>query len=428
MKNSKRLLAASIAAACSALPVAAFATNGDELIGLGAQARALGGTGTAAFFGSENALTNPALLGKSQGTEFAFGGTVFMPDVKAESNFAGAPASKTSDADMSVIPEVSMSTRINDNLTFGIGMYGTAGMGVDYRGAATDADAGGLIHGYTNLQLMKFAPTLAYNKDNFGLGIAPVIQYGALDINYVTPAGNTGNGVSTDLGTGYNIGMYYDVNSQLTVALAYQSAIGMEYKDQLTVAADGFGIGPNGMQTINSDKLEQPAQIKAGVAYSMNEWMFTVDYKQIKWGSADGYKDFNWEDQDVIALGAKYTGNGYWVGVGFNSSDDPIKVLPNVANPATTYSNQAINMFNNHLFPGIVETHFTFGGGYAIGKNMMLEGAVVLADEVSKSVQTGAISDAFDDGTMNGSVPPTATSHKTTHSQTSYTISLRMNF
>src|SRR5690606_13175783 len=125
--------------------------------------------GTAAFFGSENALTNPALLGKSQGTEFAFGGTVFMPDVKAESNFAGAPASKTSDADMSVIPEVSMSTRINDNLTFGIGMYGTAGMGVDYRGAATDADAGGLIHGYTNLQLMKFAPTLAYNKDNFGL-------------------------------------------------------------------------------------------------------------------------------------------------------------------------------------------------------------------------------------------------------------------
>jgi long-chain fatty acid transport protein len=160
----------------------------------------------------------------------------------------------------------------------------------------------------------------------------------------------------------------------------------------------------------------------------MNEWMFSVDYKQIKWGSADGYKDFNWEDQEIIALGAKYTGNGYWVGFGFNSGDDPIKVLPNVANPATTYSNQAINMFNNHLFPGIVETHFTFGGGYAIGKNMMLEGAVVLADEISKSVQTGAISDAFDDGTMNGSVPPTATSHKTTHSQTSYTISLRMNF
>ncbi|GAB4287978.1 MAG: TonB-dependent receptor [Thiohalomonadaceae bacterium] len=436
MKNSKRLLAASIAAACSTLPVAAFATNGDELIGLGAQSRALGGTGTAAFFGSENALTNPALLGKSKGTEFAFGGTVFMPDVKAESNFASAPgttASKTSDADMSVIPEVSMSTRINDNLTFGIGMYGTAGMGVDYRGADTDANANGLIHGYTNLQLMKFAPTLAYNKDNFGFGFAPVLQYGALDINYRmdtnadgTADTTTGNGVSSDLGTGYNIGMYYDVNSQLTVALAYQSAISMTYKDQLTVAADGFGIGPNGMQTITSDKLEQPAQIKAGVAYTMNEWMFTADYKQIQWGSADGYKTFNWKDQDVYALGAKYSGNGYWVGFGYNHGEDPIKVLPS-EQTMTGYSNQAINMFNNHLFPAIVEDHFTFGGGYAIGKNMMLEGAVVIADEITKTVNTGTISSVMG-GFGPAGMPVDGTTHKVTHSQTSYTISLRMNF
>ncbi|MEW6646830.1 OmpP1/FadL family transporter [Sulfurivermis fontis] len=426
MKNSKRLLAASIAAACSTLPVAAFATNGDELIGLGAQSRALGGTGTAAFFGSENALTNPALLGKSKGTEFAFGGTVFMPDVKAESNFSGALASKTSDADQSVIPEVSMSTRINDNLTFGIGMYGTAGMGVDYRGN------GGLIEGYTNLQLMKFAPTLAYNKDNFGFGFAPVLQYGALDINYKTDADGDGdidtigNGVSSDLGTGYNIGVYYDVNSQLTVALAYQSAISMTYKDQLTVAADGFGIGPNGMQTITSDKLEQPAQIKVGVAYAMDAWMFTADYKQIKWGSADGYKDFNWDDQNVYALGAKYTGNGYWVGVGYNHGEDPIKVLPS-EQTMTGYSNQAVNMFNNHLFPGIVEDHITFGGGYAIGKNMMLEGAVVIADEITKTVNTGTISSVMG-GFGPAGMPVDGTTHKVTHSQTSYTISLRMNF
>ena len=33
----------------------------------------MGGTGTAMFMGSENALTNPGLLGKSQGTEFAIG-------------------------------------------------------------------------------------------------------------------------------------------------------------------------------------------------------------------------------------------------------------------------------------------------------------------------------------------------------------------
>jgi long-chain fatty acid transport protein len=418
MKKTKIALAV---AAATMLSTPAFATNGDALIGLGAQSRALGGTGTAAFFGSENALTNPALLAKSQGSEFAIGGTLFKPDVSAKSNVAGVAASETSDADTNIIPEVSMSTRINENMTFGLGMYGSAGMGVDYRGNAALFDA------YSNLQLMKFVPTLAYNNSNFGLGFAPVLQYGALDLNYTDPTGATvGNGVSTDLGWGYNIGAYFDVTNELTVAASYQSAIDMEYKDQITVAADGFGIGPNGMQTITSDNLEQPAEIKVGVAYTMNNWMVTADAKQIKWGDAKGYKDFNWDDQNVYGIGAKYSGNGFWVGAGFNRGDDPIDVLPNATQP-TTFSNQAVNLFNNHFFPAVVESHYTIGGGYQLSKNMTIEGAIVMAAEVDKTIDTGGISDAFDGG-IDGSVPANGTTHEVTHSQIGYTVSLRMNF
>jgi len=404
MKSSKRLLAASIAAACAAAPMSVFATNGDVLIGLGAQSRALGGTGTAAFFGSENALSNPALLGKSTGTEFAFGGTLFMPDVKAEATTSGA-GSQSSKADTNIIPEVSMSTRINDNLTFGIGMYGSAGMGVDYR------DTANLFKAYTNLQLMKFAPTLAYNKGNFGVGIAPVLQYGALDINYYANSTNTGNGVSTDLGTGYNLGAYFDVNDALTVAVAYQSPIDMKYKDQITVAANGFSLG----SVITSDNLEQPAEMKVGVAYTMNNWLFTADAKQIQWSSAKGYKAFNWQDQDVYALGAKYSASDYWIGLGYNHGKDPIKKLA-----GTSYSAEAINMFNNLFFPGIVEDHYTLGGGIALSKTTTLEGAIVMANKVSKEIDTSTITAAF-----GGSG---TTFQKTTHSQIGYTVSLRMNF
>src|SRR5512135_159029 len=109
------------------LPGLAFATNGDNLVGLGPQSRAMGGTGTAAFFGSENSLSNPALLGKMQGSEFALGGTLFMPDAHASTDVSGAPASAKSSADNFAIPEVSLATRINENLTFGLGMYGTSG-------------------------------------------------------------------------------------------------------------------------------------------------------------------------------------------------------------------------------------------------------------------------------------------------------------
>lgn len=423
MKKTQLTLAIAAAAMVStSTPV--LATNGDVLIGLGAQARALGGTGTAAFFGAENALTNPALLGKSVGTEFSIGGTAFMPDVEASTNVAGVPASQTSDNDMNIIPEVALSTRLNDNLTFGLGMFGSAGMGVDYR------DTNALFNGYSNLQLMKFAPSLAYNEANFGIGFAPVIQYGSLDINYKqydntgTETGNIGNGMSTDLGFGFNLGGYFDISKELTVALAYQSAISMEYDDQISVAATGFNLPAFGANF--SDKLEQPAEIKIGAAYTMDEWMFTADAKQIKWGSAEGYKDFNWEDQEVFALGAKYTAKDYWLGAGLNYASDPIKVVDAVADTPAGYVAQATNLFNNHFFPGVVEKHITFGGGYNINKNMAIDAAVVYAPEVSKTVGTGIVSSVV--GSGGTSFADAGTTHTVKHSQLGYTVALRMNF
>lgn len=410
--------------AIAGLSGSAFATNGDNLIGLGAQSRALGGTGTAAFYGAENTLTNPALLAKMKGAEFSIAGTAFMPDVKASSDIAapGTMASKSSDADLFGIPEVSLANRINDQWSVGLGMYGTSGMGVDYRGN------GGLFNAYSNLQMMKFVPSVAYNGGNFGLGFALAVQYGALDLNYTNAGGTVGNGNSSDFGAGFNLGAYYDVTNNITLGFSYQSEINMKYDGQLTTAANGFGIGPAGMGTITSDKLTQPEEIKLGVAYTTGPWMMTADYKRINWSKAEGYKTFNWEDQDILGLGVKYSGNGWWFGAGYNYGKDPIKVLPNVAgNAAATYSNQAVNMFNNMFFPAIVDSHFTFGGGYNIGKNSAIDVAVVYASKVTKTIDTGTIS-----ATMGAGGVPTLgnglSSQTTEHSQTGVSVSVRMNF
>lgn len=401
----------------------AFATNGDNLIGLGAHSRALGGTGTAAFFGAENTLTNPALLGKMKGTEFSIAGTAFMPDVKATSDVAapGTASSKTSDADIFAIPEVSLASRVNNNWVVGIGMFGTSGMGVDYDGNA------GLFNASSNLMMMKFSPTVAYNSGNWGVGAALSVQYGALDINYTDPLGNNvGSGNASDFGYGFNLGAYFDVTPNLTLGVAYQSEIDMTYGKQLTTAADGFGIGPNGMGTITSNKLTQPEEWKIGVAYTTGPWMMTADYKRVNWGKADGYKTFNWDDQDIFGLGVKYSGNGWWLGAGYNYGKDPIKTLPS-SQDAAGYSNQAVNLFNNHFFPAITESHFTFGGGMNIGKNSALDFAVVYADKVSKTVDSGTISSFLGAGDFT-TVPVNGSSHKVDHSQLGITASIRMNF
>ncbi|HQR96503.1 MAG TPA: outer membrane protein transport protein, partial [Thiotrichales bacterium] len=358
MKTINQTLLAGAIAAVLAAP--AFATNGTNMTGVGAQSVAMGGTGVAAYYGSENVIVNPAMIGKGTGTEFVFGGTLFKPNVKNNGLGPGNNAYETSDGDTYMIPAISLSSRINNNWSFGLGMYGTSGMGVDY-GSSSNPN---LFRAMTSLQIMRIVPTVSYNTANAGIGFSPIIQYGALDINYQNMSGTVGSGMASDLGMGYSVGGYYDVTKQFTIGATYTSAIDMKYKNQMnstTGAASGFRV------TGISDNLEQPAEIKVGAAYTMGNIMLTGDFKQIRWSEAKGYKDFSWEDQNVIALGLKYSGKGYWLGVGYNKADNPIKSLAaaNMMAPGQ-YQNGAVNMFNNVFFPAITEQHFSFGGGYDI--------------------------------------------------------------
>ena len=395
MKKTKLALAIT-ASAFIASP--ALATNGTNMVGLGAQSAATGGTGVAAYYGAENVIVNPGLIGKAQGTEFSFGGTVFMPSVSSD---MGAGSEKST-ADLNLIPSVSLASRINDQLTFGIGMYGTSGMGVDYSKHSS------LMKAQSNMQIMRFAPTIAFNQANFGIGVSPIIQYGSLDIHYDASglgggATEAGHGMASDLGFGFSLGGYFDVNSQLTVAASYTSAIKMKYDGQLSGASQQFTNF--GLNSAFGDELAQPAELKLGAAYNMGNMVYTADFKQLAWGSATGYKDFGWEDQNVIALGAKYNGNGYWAGIGFNQGNNPVKKLSDTAN------NKVINMFNNLFFPATTESHITFGGGYNLTKHVSLDAAVVYAPEVKTSITT-----------------PTNATNTTKHSQMGYTFSARYNF
>ncbi len=405
----------------------AMATNGTNMTGVGAQSSAMGGTGVAAYYGAENVVVNPAMIGKSTGTEFSFGGTLFTPSVANDGSYA-AGGTTDSTADTFVIPSVSLTSRISDTLTFGIGMYGTSGMGVDYS-TATGATQAGLMQAQSNLQIMRFVPTLAFNKDNFGIGFSPIIQYGALDINYnmggkaaayygapgyeAIPQGgftNIGKGAASDLGMGYSLGGYFDVNKDLTVAASYTSAIAMKYDGQLSTASAPFAV-LGALPEAFADDLEQPAELKAGVAYQMDNVTLTADFKQIKWGDAKGYSDFGWEDQNVIAVGAKYQGNGYWVGAGYNAADNPIKPMA-----ADAAGGLATNMFNNLFFPATTEQHFSLGGGYKLTKAVAIDAAIVIAPENKTTVTVS-------DGTPTGT-----TTNTTTHSQAAYTVSVRYNF
>jgi len=421
--------------------ISLFATNGANLIGLGAESRALGGTGIANFNGAENALSNPALLGKTKSEkEFSFGGTIFKSTVKVtttkgNTSNPGIGTSKTSDQGTSMIPVISLLNRINDNVVFGLGMYGTAGMGTDFRGDDVTAHQGkvSLYNMRSTLMLMQFAPSLSYHQDNYGIGASIIMQYGELSIDYDAPKDtdadgtadttvHVGNGPSQDFGYGYQIGGFYNINNDLTFAGVYKSAIDMEYKDQISNAAAAFGYGTPGGLAAKSDHLEQPAEIGIGLSFNSTSMTYTVDYKTIKWGEAKGYEDFGWQNQNVLALGAKYTSTNYWIGLGFNKANSPLsnntskKAVHHAGDSLSVQDNtdgDTMNLFNYAMFPATITKAYTFGAGYNVNKDSTISFAYMYAPEVSDTVS----------GTTVGVGDIT-----TTHKQNVTTIAYKFNF
>jgi long-chain fatty acid transport protein len=401
MKKSVNVLAAALV--ITGLAANVFATNGDNMIGVGPASRAMGGTGIAAPQDAISAIfSNPAALSQITGSQFNFAGTFFAPTVKATvvqpGAFGGNWKATSQDAGYS-IPAIGLSTPMNDKMNFGIAAYGVSGMGVDYRGKDPS-------NTNTKVSVMKFVPAVSYK---YG-----AVSYGAgLDIDY--QAADFGSGLSHNyaigarLGAGYEYGMW-------NFGLTYVTPQNVEHKRIYDF--DGSG-GPT--QTFNGFddlKLENPAQYGAGVSYKgLDKWVLSADMKYIDWANADGYKSFDWESQTVFGLGVQNkTTDKLTLRAGWNYGKNPVKKHSafDIAGGAATTVVQGKSMstfgyeyFRVIGFPGIVEHHVTLGAGYEFSPKFTLNLGYkkALAKTLSETDSSGTITlksklseDAYDIG------------------------------
>lgn len=386
----------------------AFATNGDNLIGYGAISSSMGGAGVALPMGPEGILKNPALTHSEKEFEFVFAGTYFTPTVSA--NVAGTPE-LSSAANAFMIPSIGLSSRINDQLSFGLGAYGVSGLGVDYRSTAVTS---GLSKMSTSLSLLKIAPALSYQNENLRVGGSLAMMYGTLAISYdrtpnTTNIGNESPGKSEDLGYGYDLGIAYLWND-FTFGANYQSKIAMTYDYQLKEAAADFGIS----NELNSDELTQPEEIALGVSYKYSALTMTLDYRMINWSKASGYKEFGWDDQTVYALGGAYQLTDETIlRAGYNFS--PAHVLGERAiKNSTTGTRNPVNFFNLIGFPATTKSHYTLGVTQSLSKTFNLDAAYVYSPQEK------------DTTTFNGGAGDM--NYESRHSESSVTVAGRWNF
>jgi long-chain fatty acid transport protein len=359
-----------------------LATNGDNLISLGAESRAMGGTGIAMGMGTDSVFRNPAWLADVKGTQAMFGATLFMPEVKAKNANANGQEA-TSKADTSLIPAVSHAGRISDTLAYGIGMFGGSGMGADYRNenGMTPQENKGLSDMRTNFQYMRFVPSIAYKKENLRVGVGLTLAYGALDIAAVLPTDpqdmstykQRGGGMSDDFGFGGQMGVGYTVTPNILVGGYYQTEVATEYEDVFDFNMDGV---------YDDLKLNQPAEYGVGIGYKTDKIRASLDVKQIKWSSADGYDSFGWDDQTVYSLGLEYkTASDLAIRAGYSHANSPLDDgnFKGATVGGAQMRPQDVTYFNMMGFPAISEDHYTVGLGYKFNNKMGIDIAYVYA-------------------------------------------------
>lgn len=347
------------------LPLNVSATNGDNLIGVGPVSRAMGGTGIAAPQDAISAtFSNPAAMNVGPycpKSHFDFATTLFAPKADAKITLADTvELSADSDQKVYLVPAFGITTPINSDLRIGLAAYGITGLGVDYRD--TDISGMGAVDS-TQLMILKFAPTLAYQlNDKLSVGIAAHVVNSSLDLD---------NGTSSNYGFGAQIGAIYQLSDNISLGATYQSPVKAEHQNVYDLDGDG---------QMDSFTLEAPQSIGLGLAYNPSKrLLLEVDGKWLNWSEADGYDALDWKDQYVIALGAQFKAtNSLTVRLGYNYAENQINEHNNF-NGASTISIQGkdVNRYGYETlriigFPAIVEHHVTFGIGYDINTSLSL--------------------------------------------------------
>lgn len=378
--------------AAASLPLSAFATNGYQLIGVGAYQKSLAGAVTAAPGTAMTAVSNPAGMARI-GARTDFSMEAFMPDRSVDFSSMMGGDSADSAVKMYGVPAIGWTAPTSDgsDVYFGGGMFGTSGMGVDYAQtlmmpASPMPNPDMYWEGYSNISFWQMAPSLAWNVNNkLSVGASLNIDYQSVAFKQRITADTDSNGSAetviqnfdlsrgaSGFGLGFSLGMLYDINEKVTVGFNYKSKqqfSAMEYQLGWGDISNGPGAeAPAGTYKLD---LDFPQQAAVGVAVHPNKKLtVSADLKWIDWSdtmntlSVDGpgglkvAMDPGWKDQTVYAVGVAYSLNDKTnLRAGYNYAKAPFG------------SNE---VSHNLILPAIVETHYTVGMDYSLNNHWEL--------------------------------------------------------
>lgn len=388
MKVLNKSLIASAVAASLVLPMTASATNGYFSHGYGIKHKGMAGAGVAAPQSTMSTATNPAAL-QSQGDRIDFGLEYFKPNRTAVTRSDNVSYEGNGDSDF-LIPEFGYASKLSDDQSWGIVVYGNGGMNTRYNSIAqyAGADYPSQEVGVNMAQLF-IAPTFSMkidDKHTFGVSLNLIYQTfeayglrgfcgfraGAVDANcsgFATAAAARDNltdqGEDTSTGWSVKVGWLGEFTDQLSVGFAYQTKSEMsefdEYKELFAENGD-FDI---------------PSYWTLGVVFkAMPELNIMFDIQQINYtdvasisndngvstgtgalGASNG-RGFGWDDMTIYKLGFDYkASDDLVIRAGYSQGDQPIGA-----------DDTAFNL----IAPAVIEEHLTIGATWTLANKSEL--------------------------------------------------------
>lgn len=368
----RKLILAMAAAVAMALPGAAWATNGMNMIGTGAISSGMGGADAAVPAGCTAIAGNPAQLASSCSRIISVGSAFLMPVMDV--TLPGSSEVGNEDQTF-LLPFVGYAQRVgNSPVSLGLGVFAQGGMGVDFRDIPLGPGVSDSL--YSQVAFMRMAPTVAYNVNaDLTVGASLYIGYATIDYDYFPNQlqGQTVTGLSSYTYAG-RVGFSYRLNEKWSIGATYTSESALDFENGEMNFNFGPGLGAVTYKDVTMDNFTWPQQVEMGVAYRPTpKWLLAFDISWVNWASAietvtvkaknptanlpAAYQELDipfvmeWEDQWVFALGAQYEINESWyVRGGYNYGASPVP-----------------DQNLNPLFPAIVEHHLTLGFTYTTG-------------------------------------------------------------
>ncbi|MBC5852340.1 outer membrane protein transport protein [Vibrio metschnikovii] len=314
MKTFPRtLVALAVTASCS-VHSAGFQVAEHSASGLG---RAFSGEGAVADNASVLAR-NPAAMTRFERAQFSGALSIIDPDVDVYD--LGNQQKMADIAPLQVVPAAYYLSPINEQWSWGIGLFTTYGVATDY---PSDIYAGDMA-GDTALISVNLNPSLAYKvNQHLSLGAGVNLVYAHAELNrHQGGLAPTLGGQPSDklismegdtLGYGWNIGALYSVNENHRFGFSYRSQVKLDFDDG-TFSSYNSGAASK-PEVVGRLKLDLPEIWEISAFHQLNDqWAIHYGYQRTGWRSFKELKATSAECKDGVCFQKPedYKDNGRW--------------------------------------------------------------------------------------------------------------------